>query len=171
MTVNANISKVIIELFRSFMGLDTEQVVLYNQDWKIPADQRLYLSVGFLSERPYGSSRGYQNSDDGKALLEVLELHSQEVYSVNVYSFGPEALARKEEVLLAFHSTQAEQLMETYSFKLPNLPLSFTDVSQVEGAARLNRYQITFAVLRTRSRTNVVQYYDKFSDPSLLINP
>jgi len=168
-----NTLNLVIELIRTFMQLERDQVVLYNQNWKVPTDDRLYIAVAFRSEKPYGSSKEYMNNEDGTALVEVISFNSQETYTISVYSFGPEALERKEEVLMAFNSTLAEQIQEKYGFKLPLLPLSFLDLSDIEGASRLNRYETNVAVLRVRSKTNIVQYFDQFENPpkNILINP
>ena len=170
MEPDTNPINVVIELIRSYMRLAQAQVVLYNQAWKIPPDNRLYISVGLLSETPYGSSCTYEENDEHTALLEVVQLNTREIYSINAYSYGPDALARKDEIIMAFHSTLAQQLQEKYAFKFANLPLSFVDTSAVEGAARLNRYTISLAALCARRKTSVVQYYDKVGQ-SMIINP
>lgn len=160
-----------MQIVQGFMGLASGQVVFYNQGWKIPTDERMYISFGLLASRPYGSSRTYEDAADGSALVEVITLNTQEVWSINVYSYGLEAPARKEEVVMAFNSTAAEQSMEAYSYKLPLLPLNFRDLSGLEGSRRLYRFQADVAVLRARKRENIVQYYDKFDSPRLVINP
>lgn len=160
-----------IQIVRQFMDLKQDQVVLYNQGWKIPADERLYISFGALTTRPYGSTKTHRDSDDGKTLLEVITLNSQEVWSINVYSYDLDVVARKEEIIMSFNSDAAQQSMEKYSYKLPLLPLAFRDLSGLEGARRLYRFQADVAVLRARKRENIVQYYDKFDSPQLVINP
>lgn len=171
MESNPNPINLTVELLRNYMRLARSQVVLYNQGWKIPPDQDLYISVGLLNERPYGSSCSYHHNEDHTALLETVQLNVQEVYSINAYSFGPEALNRKDELVMAFHSTMAQQLQEKHGFKYANIPVAFTDTSYAEGAARLNRYTLTINALCARRKTTVVQYYDKFSNEALIINP
>lgn len=161
----------LVQIIRSFMGLKNDQVVVYNQNWKVPADGRLYVSVGLLSTRPFGSTKGYEDSADGKKLLEVICLNSQETFDINIYSYSGEAIAQKDEVVMAFNSTLAQQLMEQFSFKLASLPQSLKDLSDLEGAARLFRFQASVAILRARRKENVVQYYDEYQQPSLIINP
>lgn len=171
MTPAPNTINLVIELIRKFMALEKEQVVLYNQNWKVPTDKRIYISVMFRGEKPYGSAKHYE--DRPNELVEIITLNSQETYAIDVYSFGPEALDRKEEVLMAFNSTLAQQMQEQHGFKLPLLPLSFRDLSHIEGASNLNRYQLDVAVLRSRQKENVVQYFDQYQIPpkTLIINP
>lgn len=161
----------LVQIIREFMRLANDQVVVYNQGWKIPPDNRLYISVGLLGSKPYASSKAYEDSPDGKALLEVISLNSQELYSLNIYSYDMSVLERRDEVVMALNSTLAQQMMEKHSFKLATLPTSFRDLSGLEGASRLFRFQADVALLRVRRKENVVQYYDKFAGPSLIINP
>lgn len=160
-----------VQIIRSFLKLENDQVVVYNQGWKIPEDRRLYVSVGLLFTKPFGSKRGYEESPNSDALLEVLTLNQQEMFSINVYSYDDDLIEQKDDVLLSFNSTLAQQVMEKYSFKIASLPVSMTDLSALEGASRLYRFQANVAVLRARRKENVVQYYDKYKDPALIINP
>jgi len=163
----------LINALRSFMDLRENQVVLYNQKWKNPNDDGLYIFFALIGTKPYGNTREYQNSDDNEALLEILTVHTQETYSIHVYSRSQAAWDRKEEVLLFLNSTAVQQIQEAVGFKLATIPVSFVDTSETEGAGRINKYTITVNLLRMVQKENVVQYYDKFPDSNkkLLINP
>lgn len=163
----------IVELLRGFMELKPARCMLYNQRWKLPEDDGIYVTVALLTSKPYGSTKSYETSLDGSALLEIIELRIQETYSINIFSRSQDALNRKEEVVMAFNSTAAQQMCEAHALKLATLPVSFVDTSLLEGAARLNRYTVTMAILRGTSKTNIVQYFDHFDNPprKLLINP
>lgn len=165
----------IVGLIRAYMGLATEQVVVYNQKWRIPSDNRLYISVGYLAQKPYAPSIAYENFggtvEKPAGLKEVTSINSQETFTINIYSRGDEAILRKDEVLLAFSSTMAQQLCEKYAIKLGRLPVGMTDISQLDGAAILNRFAITINALCARSQERVVEYFDQFPTPGLVINP
>ncbi len=162
----------IAELIRSYMDLKTPQVVVYNQKWKIPNDDQLYITISAVGpQKPYGASAETRLSEDGSQLLEDVSVGSSEMIGVDLYSRSQDAVDRKEEILLCLASTQAQQLAESYAIKLARIPLTFVDLSGVEGAARLNRFHLAFVVLRTRSKTTVIESYDKFEKPQLAINP
>lgn len=163
----------IVGLLRSYMGLEAPQVVVYNQKWKVPSDNRLYITVGLLAFKPYGNSTITATFTDtnGSGLKEVSTLHSQESVSVNMFSRSEEAVDRRGEPILAFGSTEAAQLCDRYAIKFGRLPVAMTDLSGVEGAARLNRYVATINLLCARKQERVVQYFDKFPAPTLVINP
>lgn len=160
------------QLFAQFMGLAPDQAMIYNEDWKIPADRRLYITIALLSSRPLGTSCGYEPVDGVVGLTEVVLMNSQETYTINVFSASDEARIRYPEVIMSFVSTIAQQLMEQLSFSLGQIPPSVVDLSQVEGARRLSRYAITLNLLRARRRVNTVPYFDTFTgSPAVIINP
>lgn len=159
----------IVGLIRDYMSLDRDQVVLYNQKWKIPADSRLYISVGMLAIKFYAPCTAHEPCDEG--LKEIVSVNSQETYSINVMSRSQEALERNNEVIMAFNSTMGQQLCDAQSVKLARLPLGMNNISQVEGTAILNRFVCTITALCARSQERIVQYYDKFQTTELVINP
>lgn len=168
----ASTQSLICGLLRAYMALETEQVVVYNQKWKIPADTRLYISVSSLGpQKQYGATVEYRDNDDQSALVEDVATASREMIGVDIYSRGQDALNRKEEVMMALASTAAQQLCERYAIKIARIPLTFVDASGLESTARLNRFHLSFAVLRTRTRSSVVQFYDTFPKPKLVIEP
>lgn len=159
-------------LLRGFMGLAKDQVVVYNQKWKIPPDKRLYIAVSSLGPvKQYGATVETRNSPDNTALLEDVAVASREMLGIDIYSSSQEAVQRKEEVMMAFASTAAQQLCEKWALKLARIPLTFVDASEGEGAARLNRYHLAFAVLRTRTKTSTIEFYNTFPKPELVIEP
>ncbi len=163
----------LVGLIRDYMGLAPDQVVIYNQKWRIPSDSRIYVTVGLVAQKPYASVReNVEFTDDkGSGLKEVVTLNSQETISLNFYSKSQDALLRKDEVIMALGSTAAQQLCEANSIKLGQLPISMVDVSALEGVARLNRYVATVNALVARSQERIIQYYDNFQATGLLINP
>lgn len=168
----ASTQSLLCGFLRAYLGLATEQVVVYNQKWKIPPDKRLYVTVSSIGpQKSYGATSSTEASVDGKALIESVAIASREMISVDLYSRSQEAINRKEEILQALASIPMQQLCEQYAIKVARIPLTFVDTSGLEATANLNRFSITFAVLRTRVLSKPVEYYDTFSKPSLVIEP
>lgn len=154
------------------LDLPDGRVFIYNQKYTLPTDERLFVDVAFLSSRPFASSTRYEN-DEQNRLVEVQYQCVQESYTVNLFSKNEEAMRRNHEVVFAFHGTFAQQQAEKYSFKFGFIPSSFVDSSAAEAAARLNRYSLTFNILRSYSRSRVIEYFDHFPNPpqALITNP
>lgn len=159
-------------LLRGYMELTKNQVVVFNQKWKIPPDDRIYITVASVGpQKPYGATVDQRLSDDGKQLLEDVAIPTREMIGVDIYSRSQDTVNRKEEILQALASTAAQQLCEQWALKIARIPLTFVDLSGVEGVARLNRFHLAFAVLRTRTKTSIIEYFDDFQKPALVIEP
>ena len=160
--------QVLVDIIRREMCLKPDQVVIYNQQWIVPNDSRVYVSLNVLGSKPYAVNRGYSsnsilNPTDNTVttvLNEEQSLNSADMISMHVYGKGDEARIRRNEVIFALHSTYAEQQMERYAFSIGQLPTSFADVSEAVGTAMLYRYAITFNVLYAQGVTKPVDYFD-----------
>ena len=168
----ASTQSILCGLFRAYMDLATEQVVVYNQKWLIPSDDRLYICVSAVGpQKTYGATVETELTEDRTGLEETVAVNTQEAIGVDVYSSSQDAVDRKEELLMALSSTAAQQLAEKYALRIAQVPLTFADLSGLEGTARLNRFHLSFIVLRTRSKTKVIESFDKFQKPALTLNP
>lgn len=153
----------IVALLRSFLGLEDDQAVVYNEKWKIPNDDRLYIVVQALGpQKPYGAT--VETNSVGEKLIETVAIPSREVIGVDLYSAGQEALDRKDEVLAALASTSAQAISERYSLKIARIPITFSDASRVVGTRRVTRFHVAFAVFRTRTRESAIEFFDNFED-------
>lgn len=151
------------------LGLAADRAFVYNSKWNIPPDDGLFALVSFERAKPYSTSLWYEDTPAG--LTEVQETAVQETYAIDLFSRSTEARDRRHEVVFALNSTAAQQMCEANAMKLSDIPSSFLDLSQVEASARLNRFQLTFNVLRLQRREKVAPYYNQFTDPTFLVEP
>lgn len=176
MSQSPELIKVVAELLRTELDIppNPPRVFIYNQKWDIPNIDDMFLCVTFLSDKPFAANTRTENDPTSATTLnEVQSIVTQETYQIDVFSRNSEARIRKHEVIFALQSTQAQQLSEKYSFQIGHIPASFVDVSAIEAAARLNRYAITFHLLRAYTRTKAIPAFTSFQNPprTLLVNP
>lgn len=146
--------------------LRSNPVLLYNQKFRIPPNDSLFLYVAYLFEKPMANNTKVKNdptSDVG--MVEENVYQAQEWYQIEAYSKGPEAFQRKHEVLTAMKSVYAQQQAEFYGFKIGTVPPSMTDLSAVEGSARLNRYALRIPFLRGYLTRTPVEAFTIFQNP------
>lgn len=166
----------VVELIRIGMGLDDAHVVTYNQDIPIPPDKGIFVAVGILDGRPFAGSLSYAPgvAADGVSplLLERQTLNTREVLSIHLMSKSN--LSRSSRALLTFAltNTLSQQYQERYGFLISRLPIGLVDASTGEGASRINRYNVTVAVLYANALENPVDYFDKVpvGSPQLVTN-
>ena len=168
--MSKEIIKIIALILEHELNLKNDQVVLTNQKFNIPPDDRLYVAVELMGSRPFGVKTAYEADPITGELLEVQSVNCQEMYSVLAYSKGPTARQRHWEIAPALGSTFAQQQQEEHSFKIGYLP-RMTDVSGLDGTSRLNRYRLTFVALVAYRKTKPVEYFDQFAQPTIISNP
>lgn len=161
--------KLLRALLVTELDLAADRVFIYNAKWNIPTDDGLFALVSFVREKPYSTAKWHESTDAG--LTEVQEIAVQETYSIDLFSRSTDARERRQDVIFALNSDAAQRMCEENSMKLGDIPTTFLDVSEVEASARLNRYRLTFNVLRLQRRERVAPYYDQFTDPTFLVEP
>lgn len=158
------------EILLAELELKEEQVMLYNQRFSIPPDDRLYLSLAILGYKTFGVRQKYESDSTTGELHEHQGINRQEMLSITAYSKSSAARERNWEIPVALVSTRAEQSMERYSYKIGRLPTSMNDASEIEGTSRLNRYSLTFNVLVKYEKIKPVEFFDDFGGPLLITN-
>lgn len=152
---------IIADIIQNEMGLTNSQVFIYNQDYKLPETSGLFIVLVNDSSEIYSNSNKYVGTANSSQ--EVINLLAKEEYSINIMSKNSEARTRKEEVVMALISNYAKQQQDLYQFKIAQIPNSFTNVSELEGAGMLNRFVINLSVLTWKQKTKDIPYFNQFT--------
>lgn len=156
LTAFENLRKIIIHE----MGLADDRVNIFNQKWKIPTYDDLFIVLECLPSKII-SNRSTVKMVPGE-YVEIHDLTVQERITVMVFSRNMDALLRKEEVIMALCSTYSQQIQEQYSFHIARIA-PIEDLTMLEGAAQLYRYDIPVIMLTWQTLTKAVEYYDAFT--------
>ncbi len=162
--VEYEIIDLLCSLVQTQLALPDQTVWIFNQKQNIPDRAGLFVVAEFLGAKPFGTNARQRTRENGD-YVEDIGVNIQETYKLVLYSRDESAFTRAWEVLAALNGNAAQQLQEQYAFQLANLPTAFIDTSAVEATARLFRQDITFNAIRFRTKTNVIQYFDKFQIP------
>lgn len=141
--------KAIADIIQKELGLTTEQIWIYNQDFVMPSTSGLFVVVGFGWSKTISSRNEIKETVDESEVTTVLELQCCNVLEnivISLMSKNSEARQRKNEILAALSSYYAQQIQEKYSFKIGRIPTNFINVSDAEGSTTINRYNITIPV-------------------------
>jgi hypothetical protein len=167
-TINSALT-LFCDIIRTEMQLASDQVYLWDQKINIPPDSRLYVVVGILSCKPFGSTRTYNGSS---GFIEQLSVNFQATLSVDIFSRNSDARDRKEEVILALHSTYSQYQQEANGFFIAPLSTGFNNLSSLEGAAIPYRFNISVQIQYKMLKAKSVDYYDTYQlPPQVLVNP
>ncbi len=163
---NKEVTKVLADIIKTEMSIPNERIMIYNQKWNLPNDKDIFIYLGYVSENIIMNKTAYEDRE-GDGFYEVQTLSVSQVISINIFSRDDTARTRKEEILMALKSTYAQQKSEEQSIKIARIPTTFTDLSNLEASAMLNRYNINIQVFSSFTKEKTVEYYDKFSVQTL----
>lgn len=166
------VAQLVGDIVANGLGLGSDQVWQWDQKVDIPTDSRLYCIISVVSERAFGQSNFADGgASDGDPLTSVQGVNIQARIGIDILSRGNSARDRKDEVLLALNSDYAETQQELNQFFLGKGPMTFINLSQVDGAAIPYRFHIEVNVLYAVTKRTLVPYFDTFETPTVTTEP
>jgi hypothetical protein len=156
---------VVAGVLKDELGLIPGQVLLVNQEFPIPPDDRLYIALRLLGAKTFAARSEFV---DG---VEMQYVNRQEMYSITAYSSSSEARTRNWEIPAALKSIRCQQAQEANSMKIADIPAVMFDISEQDGTQRLNKFTGTVNALVAYSKQKPVEYYDQFTQPKIYTNP
>ena len=125
------------------MKMQQDRVNIYDNKWKIPTYDDMFITVEYRNGKTIANRNIFDGTQD--PTVEYQELNMLESIVVGVFSRNNEAMYRKEEVLMSIRSQFSQFMQEKYAFKIARAG-NIQDLSAVEGAAMLKRYDIELSV-------------------------
>jgi hypothetical protein len=141
----------------------TQRVVVYDENWEAPKDLGLYVVIMTGETEIIGSTAVYDPDTD----TEETGIAAAQRLLVNVTSKDRSALSRKEEVIMALTSTFSQQQQEAQQMRLTREG-AIQDLSFIEGAAALHRYQVPVKIFFVKVKTKAIPVIDGFPFPEIV---
>lgn len=162
--------KVLAAAIQAELSLSANQILLGFENFPIPETLGLFVSLEYGVEQIVGASNqnDVNTQDEYEEVQTVSMLHQIEI---DVLSYDSSARTRKEEVIMALSSYNAQQLMEVNQMRIASIPNSFITVTSPEPSKQLNRYRYTVSVYALHQKNLVTPYYDSISTVQLIENP
>lgn len=165
---------ILCNIIATDMGLDPERVVVYDQNWKSPQDNGIYVVVSEVITRVIGSTNRFAPADNqaGPPTVdrEIKCVSSSTTYNVEITSENTDAKYRKSEILAAIGSTYSEQQQELNQMRIFRTN-QLLDLSFIDGRSALHRYQIPVIINSVQVYENPITPYDKFQQTEISVKP
>lgn len=156
---------IVADIIQTFMSLTDDQVIIYNQDFKLPETSGLFILLQRGIATPYSVTNKFIPADEGmEGGQESITSLRKENYIINVFSKNDEARLREWEVSLALNSNFSKNQQGEYQFQIAKVNESSVNVSELEGAGMLNRFAINITLLAHYNKTIDTVYYDDFTN-------
>lgn len=156
-----DVIKVVCDIIQNQMGLQKDQVWIYNQKVDIPNDKRMYVVVSFDDEEVFGANLHNKNKEDG--LDEETWLNVRTNISINTFSASLECINRKYDVLGALRSVYSLQKQEKMNMQISRVPRVCMNASFATPTQRLYSYHYEYSIMHVKKVSHNVDYYNDFS--------
>lgn len=157
-------------ILQAEMGLEDGQIMLGLENWQIPKNTGLYVSLLYGPDQVVGNNN-YNGLNALGAFTEIQDAVMLHQIDIDIMSFDSSARLRKEAVLWALQSYTAQSLMEAYQMRLASTPGAFIPVQTMEETKQLNRFHITIAVNAVHRNVKMTPFYDSLQPVDLVENP
>ena len=162
--------KVLASIIQVELGLEAKQVLLSFENFPIPETLGLFVALAYGVEEVVGASdqNGLDLEGNFTEVQSVAMLHHVEI---DIMSFDSSARLRKEEVVMALNSYNAQESMEVNSMRIAAITTSFNTIQSLEPSKQLNRYRFTVSVYALHQKVLLTPFYDSISPVELVENP
>lgn len=157
-------------ILQAEMSLPDGQIMLGWENFEIPKNTGIYIALSYGPEQVVGNNNYNSVDDDGNysEIQDAIMLHTIEI---DLMSFSAEARLRKEAVLWALNSYEAQQLMEQYQMRVAWISGAFVPVTSLEETKQLNRFRLTIMVNALHRNVKTTPFYDSLQTVELTENP
>lgn len=159
---------ILCDILSNDMGIDASRIVVYNQNWKPPKDEDIYIVVSEGPSRIIGNVNRFEPADpDAEPPTvdrEVKSVSKSTTYNIEITSKNTDAKYRKEEILMAITSDYSQQKQEENQIRISRTS-QILDLSFIEGGSSLHRYQIPVIINSVVIKEREITPYDKFQTP------
>lgn len=158
------------------MGLDPNRVVVYNQNWKSPQDDGIYIIISEGPSRIIGNTNRFKPADPEAVPptvdREVKCVSTSTTYNIEITSRNTDAKYRKAEILAAIGSNYSEQQQELNQIRIFRT-IQILDLSFIDGRSSLHRYQIPVIINSVQTYEKPLVTYNKFqsTEPGIFPEP
>lgn len=148
------------------LSLSADRVVVYDQNFKAPKDDAIYIVVSKGPTRIIGNTNRFDHVND----KEIKCVSISTTYNIEITSRNTDAKYRAPEVVSALDSVYSEQKQEENEIRIFRTN-QITDLSFVEGRSALHRYQIPVIINSVQRYEKTISSFNQFPGPEIIAEP
>lgn len=162
------IDVILADIIATDMAIDADRVVVYDQNWKSPKDQDIYITIALSSPvRIIGANNNFDPDTDS----EIKTVSKSEPYNIEITSKNRDAQDRWPEIIMALGSTYAVQKMEENNIRIFPQSRNVMDLSLIEASSSLHRYRIPVIVNSVTRKVTAITPIESFPVPEVANEP
>ena len=150
-------------IIKNEMELAEGRIVIFSGSYNAPYDSEIFVIISQGNSKIIASKNEFDESTNEE--VKTVTLYTN--FTVEITSKNESAIERKEEIIMALTSQQALEIQEKESFKVFRIG-DILDLTFIEGASNLYRYQIPVAISHLKQKRTNVNYYDSFEKTEVI---
>ena len=156
-----DVLKTVCDILQVGMGLEKDQIWIYNQKVDIPNDKRIYVVVSLKSETVIGNN--IEAKTESGIYDEVIWSNVVSDVGIELFSYNVNALNRRYDVLSSMRSVYSVQKQEELNFNIGRRPVAFFDSSFLAPSAKLYAFYFMYRITHVENSAKPIDYFDDFS--------
>lgn len=154
---------IICDILARELGLEYNRVFLFNQKYEWPKDEKMFIEVGEGTSQLISNIPSHQTINDRYYEIQTISMATP--LEINIYSRGREAVKRHAEIPMALNSTYSIQQQGRNGISIAKITLgkNIKNLSELDGAAMMNRFLAEIVVNHSEERIKEVPYFDKYT--------
>lgn len=153
---------VLADIITTEMAIPAERVVLYDQNYKAPKDDDIYIIISTGADKIISNTNRFDPVEN----KQVQKITKNTTYNIEITSRNDTAKTRRAEVLMAINSNNAIKQMEDNNIRIFRTS-TIQDLSFIEASSSLHRYRISVIINNMETKISDTDYYDDFQTPEV----
>lgn len=158
----------IVDIIRQYIGLDQDQVIIYNQKFTLPPDSRAYIAVREVYTTTLGKSRATYSQGTVLENEQTLLLSSN--IDVSIYTSSLQEFEKRHLINMALSSVYSERQQELNGFKIGLNPTNMANAYNVDGSKIPYFSNLNYNVQYKITRVEDVPYFNGIEIAGVITN-
>lgn len=164
--------KFLADIIQTELSIPQGRVVLYNQNFKPPKDDDIFVVIALQTPKIISSSNRFEPADAEAEPptndREVKSVAKSETWIIEITSKNTDAMEQLPAVIASLTSNYSEQLQESNSIRIFRTA-TIQDLSFIEGGSSLHRYRIPVIINSTEVIVKDIITYNKYQTPQEVV--
>lgn len=164
--------KFLADVIQTELSIPAGRTVLYNQNFKPPKDDDLFVVIALQpGVKIISSSNRFAPAETGPPVKndrEVKSVAKAETWIIEMTSKNTDALTKLPEAIAALTSNYSQRKQEDENIRIFRTA-QIQDLSFVEGGSSLHRYRIPVIIYSTEVIEKDITTFDKFQTPQEVV--
>lgn len=159
---------VVAEVIQKSLGLSDGQVLIGNQDFVNPNDERVYFAV-IIGDGKVFANTSKKFEKDGE-LYESKSVSLREMLTIQMMSASNAVLRYRHKLLMELAGDYCIKSQEAFSYKIGKIPINFTNTSQITGPTIPYSFDITIPIIYSVGDVVNISSFNNFEENDIILN-